>query len=174
MRLNTRGVRHRLNAQGGFSIIEVMLSVLILSLGILGLSAVQGRALNHTNTSYLQGLAANMAYDMAERMTPLGLGDQASPFVQAPTYTAACYTAAGCTRDQMILSEVSTWQTEISRALPRGAGVVCLDSNLDDDAVAPIATSTAPKCDGLGKIYAIKVWWAEDRSGNLRQFTLTY
>lgn len=56
------------NYRTGFSLIEVMVTLLVLSVGLLGLAGLQLRALQYTHSSYQRTLANIQALDMAERM----------------------------------------------------------------------------------------------------------
>lgn len=54
--------------QGGFSLIEVLISVLILAIGLLGAAAIQLNALKFTDSSTLLSQASFIAYDMMDRI----------------------------------------------------------------------------------------------------------
>lgn len=57
----------RFNAQGS-SLIEVLIAVVIISLGLLSVAALQTVALKSNNGSYLRSQATFLAYDLADRM----------------------------------------------------------------------------------------------------------
>lgn len=56
----------------GFSLIEVLITVVILAIGLLGVAAVQVVSLQQTNNSYLQTKANIHAQDIAERLRANG------------------------------------------------------------------------------------------------------
>ncbi|SEQ00883.1 type IV pilus assembly protein PilV [Ectothiorhodospira magna] len=58
---------HRRGA-GGFSLIEVMVALLVLSIGLLGLAALQLTALRGAHSAYQHTLASIMAMDAGERL----------------------------------------------------------------------------------------------------------
>jgi type IV pilus assembly protein PilV len=58
------GVRHI----GGFTLIEVMVSMVIMSVGLLGIFAMQSRALMDNQDAYLRTQAIALAYDMGDRI----------------------------------------------------------------------------------------------------------
>lgn len=58
--------RHR--RQGGFSLIEVLVTIIIVAIGLLGLAALQARAYNSEFESYQRSQAVTLAYDMVERI----------------------------------------------------------------------------------------------------------
>lgn len=56
------------SAQAGFSLIEVLISMMIVAIGLLGLAGLQARAMNAEFESYQRGQAVLLANDMVERM----------------------------------------------------------------------------------------------------------
>lgn len=68
--------------QGGFSLIEVLISVLILAIGLLGAAAIQLNALKFTDSSTLLSQASFVAYDMMDRI-------RANPDAGGDTYVLA-------------------------------------------------------------------------------------
>lgn len=104
--------------QRGFSLIEVLVSVVVLSVGLLGLAALQVSGLRVGQSSFYRAQAAQLATDMADRLRAnlgaartceLGLAD-ATP--TSPTTT--------CQRD------LAEWRSRL-RALPGGTGGVDVD-----------------------------------------------
>lgn len=55
-----------LSRQSGVTILEVMVSILILAVGILGLAGAQTRALNSARSAYEQGIAADVVNSLAD------------------------------------------------------------------------------------------------------------
>ena len=100
----------------GFGLIEILISLLIFSLGILGVAGMQGQALRLTQDSLQRSQAVWMAYDLAERMwaNPEGLeaGNRyQTTALSAATAGAASYCAgppptscigSTCTSNQMV------------------------------------------------------------------------
>lgn len=54
--------------QSGFSLIEVMIAALILSIGILGVAGLQIISLKGTHQSHMKDQAANLVHELTERM----------------------------------------------------------------------------------------------------------
>ena len=54
--------------QKGMTLIEVLVSVLILAIGILGAAAIQLNALKYTDSSAMTSQASFIAYDMMDRI----------------------------------------------------------------------------------------------------------
>ncbi len=122
-------------ACAGATLIEVLVTLSILSLGLAGLSATQLRTLEHLRSVANQSRAVSSTVDMAEQLRAL-LGEGNSPD-----------------------TAIARWRAEIGVSLPAGAAVVCIDGTPRD------GTADAPACDGAGSDWAIKIWWDDDRDG---------
>lgn len=69
-------------AQGGMTLIEVLVALLILTAGLLGAAAVQLNALKYTDSSLMSSQASFIAYDMLDRIRSNVAADYSLP---APT-----------------------------------------------------------------------------------------
>ncbi len=146
----------------GFTLIEIMVTLVIVSIGLLGVSKMQLTSLRYNQNAYQRSIATQLAYDLANRMranaTAVSLGAYNSP---TATQTAACLTTAGCTPTQLAAHDMYEWlsassPTSVVNQLPDSAATVCLDSTPEDGVAA------TPACDGLGSQHAIKIWWSND------------
>lgn len=54
--------------QNGFSLIEVLVSMIIIAVGLLGLAALQARAINSEFESYQRSQAVSLTFDMVQRI----------------------------------------------------------------------------------------------------------
>ena len=54
--------------QTGFTLIEVMVTVIVLAIGLLGLAGLQATSLAFNSTAYQRSQATSLAYDIADRM----------------------------------------------------------------------------------------------------------
>jgi type IV pilus assembly protein PilV len=156
--------------QRGFSLLEVLISVLILAVGLISLSSLYVAGTQNNKNAALRTLATQQAYDMADRMRANMTGLIAAPSAyHRPTATenTNCRAAAGCTAAQMAQHDMYEWNNSASAVsnaavLPGGMGVVCLDSTPNDGTYNGTSI-TNDGCDGLGTMYAIKIWWRDDR-----------
>ncbi len=140
--------------------IEVSVALLILSFGMLGIVGVQAVSLKANQGAYFRTIATTLSVDIVERMRANLVGVENGDYDDvAGAATAACFTAAGCSPAQMAAQDVIDWTALVAAALPSGDAVVCLDSSPND------GTAAANACDGAGTVYAIKVWWDDNRDG---------
>lgn len=137
--------------EGGFSLIEVLVTLIIVVLGLLGLINLMLRGLQSNASAQLRTIAVSQAYDMADRMrsnsagviagnysallppgstttcsTP-GLGTTAhvEKSSSAMNCTITCTTA--CTVADVYSRDACDWNKS-NEALPLGAGAVCKDT----------------------------------------------
>ena len=101
----------------GLSLVEVLVAVVLLSVGLLGLAGLQASGMRVGRSSIHRSEAAQLAQDMIERMRAnvanagaynLALGEAAPP----------CSSVAAC--------DLNDWQLRL-RTLPAGSGAVAVD-----------------------------------------------
>jgi len=155
-------------ASGGYTLIEILVSVLVLAIGLLGLAQLQLFSIQNTHSSHLRSVATSLAYDMADRVRANPAAFQTGGYNNPAAVQDGSCLAAGCAPGAMAGHDAYEWQFDVGQQLPSGAGVICLDGTPND------GTPAAPACDGGGQIYAIKVWWADDKTGNLQQFVTNF
>jgi type IV pilus assembly protein PilV len=165
--------------------LEVLIAILIISIGLLGMAGMQAAGLRANVGASQRSAATMLAYDMADRMRANMAGVIAGDYdltpINVPTQQANCLQAAGCTVQQMAQNDRWEWNQAIQSTLPSGMGIVCKDREPDDGfGNANLAqTATGAWCDGLGNVYAIKIWWLEDRSesnpdGTLKRVVVSF
>ena len=165
--------------QRGVTLVEVLVAVVVLSIGLLGLAQLQMTTLRQTQSALLRSHATLLGYDITDRMRANAAGVLAEHYNQSSVSdkqgdhdcsvvdasgTATNATPASCTPQELAENDLLEWANTLARELPSGQGIVCLDSTPKDD---PPATPGAPQCDNLGTIYVVKVWWNDgyDSSG---------
>lgn len=136
---------NRLKARSrGLSLIEVLVSMLVVSTGILSLAALSGVALRLGKTSEHRAVALLLANDIGERVranlaaAQTGLYDQRPAYAQASRMPALqpCADGAACSAAELAVADLAEWQRALYQALPNGLGMVRLD---DQGAAAPLA-----------------------------------
>ena len=107
--------------QAGSTLIEVLISLLIFSGGMLGIAGVQGVSLRANQAAYYRTLATTYTQDIVERMRANTAGVDAGNYNNiAGAATANCFTATGCNRAQMAAQDVLDWKAAIAAAMPLG------------------------------------------------------
>jgi type IV pilus assembly protein PilV len=143
--------------QRGYIMFEVLISVLVISVGFIGLAGMQIGGLAAANDSLFRSKAVYLTYQMADRVRANIPGAVAGNYNNLTGLGSdpGCVTT-GCSASQMATNDFFEWAAEVASALPTGVGAVCIDSTPDD------GSSTAIACDGAGTTLAVKVWWTEN------------
>jgi type IV pilus assembly protein PilV len=143
---------------GGFSLIEVLVAMLVLSIGVLGVAGMQVTALKNLQSSSSFGVAAMLANDMADRMWI----NQAQALANAYNHTAAASTPAycvdaACSNADLAEFDVAEWQQQI-KGYTTGGGVVV-------PPMLPSAQGSVVR-DGVTSSFEIGIYWDDDHSGS--------
>lgn len=158
--------------------IEVLVSIFVLSVGLLGLAGMQASGLRSNQSAYFRSQATELAYSMADSMRAnvAGVYDSSKPYHnkgKTGSTTAGHDNAeneedvptscesASCEPSEVADYDIAKWGDALTAKLPLGTGWICIDATPDDG-----ASAASPACDGTGNVYAIKVWWDDDRKGS--------
>lgn len=154
-------IEPRQKSQSGFTLIEVLVAALVLSIGLVGVAGLQAVTLKNNQSTFMQSQAAALAYDLADRMRANVAGAGAGAYDPGTkAFTAGCTTVTGCSASNLAAHDLAEWDAAIATYLPDGEGFVCVDSTPDD------GTGEAnPQCDGSGQQFAVKIWWDDNRDG---------
>lgn len=106
--------------QNGLSLIEVLISVFILAVGLLGLAAMQLQSLKYTQGSQWRSQANFLAYDIVERIRAnrVNVGD----------YAIAMSAGKPETRSTMAKNDLFLWLDQLETSIPGGDGSVSWDN----------------------------------------------
>ncbi len=141
----------------GFTLIEVLISTVILAVGLLGLAGIQSIGLKNNLSAYQRSQATQLAYDMADRMrananeTRVGENstyDKDIKSLSAADEQVSCAIIDGvpgaCSTAQMAEQDLFEWNNELSNTLPAGTGQIDFDD----------------------PVFIISVSWDDDRNEN--------
>jgi type IV pilus assembly protein PilV len=175
----------------GFSLLEVLVTLVILSVGLLGLAGLQAQGLRFNHFAYMRGQTSALAYAMSDRMRAnrfaivsatgnyVGfynekdtLGNYPTTQLNGCTQTTPSGTAANCTIVQMAAHDRAEWDAELGLFLAQGQGQVCVDATPDslvcDNMCIHPVENTAVACTAAGLIipFVITVRWDEGDGGS--------
>lgn len=114
----------------GVSLIEVLIAIVIASIGLLALAGVNTAAIRYTKMSQYRGTATLLANDIGERMraNKAGAGNYVigSNFATQATLPSApgslCDTSgATCSASQVAMADLFSWQVRVRDQLPNGS-----------------------------------------------------
>jgi type IV pilus assembly protein PilV len=110
------------------TLIEVLISVLVMSVGVLGLATLQAASINYNAAANQRSHATVLAYDMADRMRAnrqAALADAYTIAFQDPAPACAAPSLAGNVATQ----DISTWRSSIACRLPTSTGRITRNGN---------------------------------------------
>jgi len=166
--------------QRGFSLIEVLVSIVILSIGVLGAVGMQAASMQANKEVRYQAIAGSLARELAEKMrgnhvVALQTTVGANPYLlnvtlDADTTPAApgtnCYTASCTTGLAIAAWDIYEWQLRLKDALPSARVVVCMDASPFDAAGLPEWA-----CSNSGNVAVLKLAW--NRANTLGELEFT-
>ncbi len=142
------------HAVRGFSMIELLVAVVLLSVGLLGMAALQAATLRNNQSANYRTQASNLAYELVDTARsyqqmrdPRNVQAMLLPYA---TWTAACAANAAptdCTTTNALTCDTRRWAIRVCLSLPNGRGRV-LNYN------AAVGTLTVEIC------------WSDDRTAN--------
>lgn len=106
--------RPGLQRQSGFSLIEVLVAAVIMSVGVLGVAGMQVASLQQNRTALLRSEAQQIAWDIADRMLVNVEADYSGiDFTDTPSLGTNCNTS-DCSFAQMAAFDITQWQCAIN------------------------------------------------------------
>jgi len=145
---NTESRKPAIQRQRGDTMIEVLVTLIIIAVGALGAAALQITTLQNLSSSHSASVAAIVAQDFGERMRANPDAALAGNYDHdtKPTSTTDCVTGP-CATEALANYDKETWWAQLTTVLPSGSGEV-----------EPVPAG--------GNIFELTVRWDEDRSGS--------
>lgn len=112
--------KHQNNS--GFTLFEVLIAILVLSIGLLGLAGTQLSGLRSNQGAYERSQALFLAYEMIDRMRANRPAALAGSYVVDLGSTPSSGTVAG--------NDVIDWKNNLASQLPSGDGSIALNGNI--------------------------------------------
>jgi type IV pilus assembly protein PilV len=122
------------------TLVEVLVTLVVVSIGLLGVAALQLTSLKSNQESYVRSQAAMLAADILDRMRSNQTGFKAGDYDMANDATGFDQAGASGT---VAATDIAAWQATINRLLPGS----------DGDAAGRIVRN--------GRIVTITIRWAE-------------
>lgn len=153
--------------QRGFYLLEVLVSLLVLAIGLLGIAALQAQGLRNNHDAYTRSQATMLAYDIIDRMRANRAN--VAQYAQDPGGIDAglpcdpsLSNADLDTPEKKVQSELQCWYDAVANTMPGGLQP-CIQVTGGDNA----------ECDGAGadpNMYDITIYWVDrgayDADGN--------
>ena len=152
------------NSSKGFTLIEVLVSIAVLSMGVLGITGLQMKGLDANRNALLRVEASQLASDLIDRISvngattygPVSMGD-------APADATDCG-ATICTPTQLADFDTTQWLCSVNSVDSDGTVFPACES-LDITGSLPFGAASITLVDDE---YDIKVRWADFKSDRTR------
>lgn len=153
----------------GFSLIEVLIALVILSVGLLGIAAMVSVSLKSKDSSYYQTQATALAQSILDRMranrSQVAVGSYNINFSGTTTAQACLGSAAACTPAQIATSDLYDWRYNITNTFPSSSTVTASGK------ITSVAVGTSTQV-------TISIRWSDARAnqavGSTASDTMTY
>jgi type IV pilus assembly protein PilV len=133
--------------QKGFTLLEVLIALLVLSIGLLGIGKLMMLSARANDSAYMRTQATALGYSILDAMR----SNRQAALVQAydtgmgafPGAAAGCGTvAAPCNPGQQAQNDLNLWGTRLAGALPAGQGSIATVTAQDTQTGANNLTAT--------------------------------
>ncbi|MEJ2444702.1 MAG: type IV pilus modification protein PilV [Exilibacterium sp.] len=134
-----------MNRQKGLSLIEVLTSMILLAIGLLGHMALQMNRLSSNHSSQFRIQAALLANDIADRMRLNTSAANAGRYDNVDTtgspYQEPFCNSTGCDASELAGLDLYQWQQGLTAAMPGAVGTIVRDNTITDQVVLTITIS---------------------------------
>lgn len=108
--------------QAGFTLLEVLVAIVLLSLGLLGYAGLQMASIKNSASAYQRSQATMLSYDIIDRMRVNSLQALAGNY----DTTIGASPGAGTT---VAAQDLADWKTRVSNTLPGGDAAITVNAN---------------------------------------------
>ena len=123
----------------GFTLLEVLIAVLVVSLGLLGMVSLHVTTHLYNQSSLHRGQSAMLAREIVERMrvnvVDVVAGNYDGTYNSYSTSGTDCYKDAEETVDCGVADirshDLAVWSNRVAAMLPGGSGVIATDTSVD-------------------------------------------
>ena len=134
MKMHKYIVQAHPSASRGFTLLEVLVALLVLSIGLLGLAGMQTLSLKNNNSALIRSQAVVLAYDAVDLMR----GNRAGALKGSPEGAASVYptgfgdsestvSCSACSSDDQAQNDIAAWKQRINAMqLPGGEGQIVI------------------------------------------------
>ncbi|MDR0274816.1 MAG: type IV pilus modification protein PilV [Burkholderiaceae bacterium] len=169
---------HDLSRMGGFSLLEALIAVVILSFGLLGALRQQAVSLKFTRDARLQSVAVGFGRELGEMMrTNARIAAQTrNPYLGAfadgsltPERASGCLDSGqSCAAPADVASaQMTDWLARVDDALPGARVTVCADSSPYDEQGLPVWDCAGAPAASPSAAYIKIGWTRQDTRGSI-------
>lgn len=151
--------KHHGRRPRGFSLIEVLIALIVMSVGMLGIAGLYVHGMQAGRTSLFRHHAVTLAGDVADRIRANPGGAIAYVDVATPSAAPGTNCVAGgvdCTPEEMAAHDKFLWDQQANQTLPTGDVTVAYNN-----AAVP-------------SVYTVTITWSEAGQNPAPQYQITF
>lgn len=122
--------RRLITAQGGMTMIEVLIALLIFAIGLLGVAGMQTLALKSTDNSNIRTQVNLHAYEIAERMRANMPAVEAGQYNSISSVSGATNCLPTCSPSELAAWDSDEWLTNLQADVPSATASVAYDGEI--------------------------------------------
>lgn len=169
----------RISSCSGFSLIEVLVSMLVLAIGVIGAAGMQLAATRTTRQSALQTVALQLASEMSDKIRANDLstkGTAENPFLSVdynsamqgePTVPDKLCFGFDCNDSDVATFDIYEWERRIGSELPGGRARICRDARPWDQGRRSLTWECTSGGKGAAPLVIKLGWQSKNPDGSL-------
>lgn len=136
----------------GFSLLEVLISLVIVAVGLLGIAGLMSNTLKSNDSAAMRTQATAQAYNIIDRMRANMSAVNGGNYVVTMPASAATgalpstCTGAACGATALATYDIGQWEYDLAKFLPQGRGSI-------STTISPVATT-----------YTVTILWNDSRA----------
>lgn len=147
----------------GFSLLEVLIALLVFSVGLIGLSGLMVLSVKTNHSAYLRSQAVFLAENVADRMRAnvIGVWNGAYDSASYPVSIAsppACSAASPCSPADVAARDQADWSRMLGQMLPSGQASIACTRRAGVDLPSADILKRRPPFDGT---CTLRIQWSE-------------
>lgn len=134
-------MQHTNTQQKGFTLIEVLVALVVVTMGLIGMAGIQGAAVKYTKSAEGRNHAVQLAYDMQDRIRT-----SRATLVNGGFASASSFQSIPCVRNfagtavVQAEADIDMWRNQVACLLPSGQGRIEIGT-ADASGLFPVTVS---------------------------------
>ena len=150
----------------GFSLVELLVTMIIVSVGVLGVASLQIRSLQQNREAFFRAEASYLANGMMDRIRANRQAVYNLTIAQATPIAATSCVLLNCNSAQMAIYDIAQWQCSIRSVNAAGATyLIC--GQLGVTGALPLGSGRVTQSAATPLLYQVEVRWAADSFATL-------
>ncbi|PCJ17802.1 MAG: type IV pilus modification protein PilV [Gammaproteobacteria bacterium] len=148
----------------GFMLLEALIALLILAIGLLGITGMQAMSLKNNNSAIMRTQATLLAYDIIDRIRTNKDSDYAISLGTHPP-NQNCLVGNDCSPSQMANFDLANWKCSLGSFNDVS---ICTDLGIQGVLAEGDGTISL-----VGQTYTVSISWVDGSTGDIKTFEMS-